>query len=84
MEKNDIPMIPKHQAEEQLFHMSRAIRCITIVAVAFAAAMVAAIIIFVNGYTSRTKDWLNTYAALQSRPAVTEATNGEIQQQPLP
>ena len=82
-EKNDVPMMPKHQAEAQMMHMSHALKCITIVAVAFAAAMVAAIIIFVNGYTSRTKDWLNTLAAMQGRPAAAEVQDG-IQQQPGP
>ena len=83
-EKNDVPMMPKHQAESQMMHMSHALKAITIVAVAFAAAMVAAIIVFVNGYTSRTKDWLNTITNLQQgRPAVTEAGDG-IQQQPDP
>ena len=52
--ENDVPMIPKHQAETMLMHMSWANRNMMIVAVAFAAAMVAAIIIFVNGYTART------------------------------
>ena len=75
---DNIPMVPKHQAEEALYHMSRAIRAIVIIACVFAAAIVAAIIIFVNGYTSRTKDWLTTYAQLQGRPAVTEVTDGEI------
>ena len=81
--KNDIPMIPKHQAESMIIHMSRTLKYITIVSVAFAMAMVAAIIIFVNGYTARTKDWLNTLASMQGKPAVTEAIDG-IQQQPDP
>ena len=76
---DNIPMIPKHQAEETLYHMSRAIRAIVIVSCVFAAAIVAAIIIFVNGYTSRTKDWLYTYSQLQ-RQVVVEVTDGEIHQ----
>ena len=78
--EDKIPTVPKHQAEEALYHMSRAIHAIVIVACVFATAIVAAIIIFVQGYTSRTKDWLNTYAQLQGRPAVTEVTDGEIHQ----
>ena len=77
--KNDIPMIPKHQAEAQMLHLCRAMRYITIVSVAFAAAITIAILIFVNGYTSRTKDWLNTLAAMQGKTAVTEVQDG-IQQ----
>ena len=81
--KNDVPMIPKHQCESILMHMSWAVKSMAMVAIVFAMAMVAAIIIFVNGYTSRTKDWLNTIAQLQAKPAVTEVSDG-IQQQPSP
>lgn len=81
---NDVPMIPKHQAEEALFHMSRAIRSIVIVSVTSALALVVAIIIFVNGYTSRTKDILETFIQMQQRPAVTEAIDGTIQQSSVP
>ena len=83
MSEKEIPMVPKHHAEAQMMHMSHALKYMTIVAVAFAAAMVAAIIVFVNGYTSRTKDWLTTITNLQAKPAVTEAGDG-IQQQPDP
>ena len=81
--ENDVPMIPKYQAESMMIHMGRANRSIVIVAVTFAVAMVAAIIVFVSGYTSRTKDWLNTLTNLQNGSAVMEVQNG-IQQQPGP
>lgn len=84
MEKqNDVPMIPKHEAESMMVHMEIANRNMMIVAIAFAVALVAAIVIFVNGYTSRTKDWLNTYAQLRNQTAVQEVADG-IQQQPAP
>ena len=82
-EKNDTPMVPKHWAEMMMMHMSRAIRNMTIGFIVGFVAMVIMAYIFVTGYTSRTKDWLNTYAALQGQPAVTEVENG-IQQQPDP
>ena len=81
MEKNDVPMIPKYQAETMLMHLSRANRNMMIVIIAVCAAMVVMAYIFVSGYTSRTKDWLNTLAGLQGAPAVTEVDDG-IQQQP--
>ena len=84
VKRNDIPMIPKYQAEKEMMHMSKAIKNITIVSVSFAVAFVIAILIFVNGYTSRTKDWLNTLAAMQRTPAATEETRDGIQQQPGP
>ena len=80
-EKDDVPMIPKYQAETMLMHLSRANRNMMIVIIAVCVAMVVMAYIFVSGYTSRTKDWLNTLAGLQGNTAVTEVDNG-IQQQP--
>ena len=82
-EEDDVPMIPKHEAETVWMHLSRTNRNMTVAIVAVCVAMVAMAYIFVTGYTSRTKDWLNTYAALQGKPAVTEVDNG-IQQQSSP
>ena len=82
-EKNDVPMIPKYQAETMLMHLSRANRNMMIVIIAVCVAMVLMAYIFVSGYTSRTKDWLNTLAGLQGNTAVTEVDDG-IQQQPSP
>ena len=82
-EKNETPMIPKHQAETMMLHLEMANRNIAIVAIVSVLAMVAAIIIFVSGYTSRTKDWLNTLATLQGNLAVTEVADG-VHEQPSP
>ena len=82
-QKDDVQMMPKYQAETMMMHMSRANRNMAIVIIAVCAAMVAMAYIFVTGYTSRTKDWLNTLAGMQGTPAVTEVNDG-IQQQPDP
>ena len=89
MSEKDIPMIPKHQAEKEMMHMSWAIKCIVLISVMFCITIGTCVYIFVNGYTSRTKDWLNTFNNLLRNPAVTEAINEEeaagiIQQYPLP
>ena len=81
--ERDVPMMPKHQAETMMMHMSRANRNMTIVIIAVCLAMVLMAYIFVSGYTSRTKDWLNTLAGMQGKPAAAEVQNG-IQQQPDP
>ena len=81
---NDVPMMPRYQAEEQMMHMSRANRNMMIVIICVCISMVAMAYIFVTGYTARTKDWLNTLAGLQGRPAVTEVQDDGIQQQPGP
>ena len=75
-EKENIPMVPKYQAEEMAMHLGRANRNMMIVVIAVCVAMVAMVVIFVNGYTSRTKDWLNTLTQIQSKTAITEVTDG--------
>jgi hypothetical protein len=70
--KNDVPMIPEHKAESMLMHMGRANRNIAIVSVALGLIMLLMAYIFVTGYTSRTKDWLNTLSTLQSKIAEVE------------
>ena len=87
--KEDIPMVPKHQAQAQMMHMSWTIRWLVIAITIGFLCMVGMAYIFVNGYTSRTKDWLNTYRELSNNPAITEVTNeenqtGDIQQLPIP
>ena len=87
--KNDIPMIPKHQAEKQMMHMSWTVRWLVIGIIIGFVCMVFMAYIFVTNYTSRTKDWLNTYNMILNRPATAEAVNeeettGVIQQSPFP
>ena len=79
----DVPVVPKHWAEMIMMHHSRDIRAVVRGFLVAFALMVIMAWIFVTGYTSRTKDWLNTLAGMQGKPAVTEVENG-IQQQPDP
>ena len=88
-EKNDVPMIPKHQAESEIMHMSYAMKVILTIVVVFCITIAVCVYIFVNGYTSRTKDWLNTFDNLQKHYASVEAENekeeaGNIQQLQIP
>lgn len=57
---DETPMIPKHQHQAEMMHSSRAIRSIMLVSISAFLAMVIMAYIFVTGYTSRTKDILNT------------------------
>ena len=82
-ENDDVPMIPKHQAENQLMHMSWAVRKIVEVAIAGFITVIIAILIFVSSYNARTKDWLNTFDNLLQKVTVTEAGD-DIQQQTPP
>ena len=81
--EDDIPMVPKHWAEMMMMHHSKDIRAVVRGFIIAFALMVIMAWIFINGYTSRTKDWLNTLAGMQGKTAVTEVENG-IQQQPDP
>lgn len=58
--KDEVPMIPKHQHQAEMMHITRAIKLVVIVSVSAFVAMVLMAFIFVSGYTSRTKDILNT------------------------
>ena len=80
---DDIPMVPKHWAEMIMMHHSKDMRAVVRGFIIAFALMVIMAWIFVSGYTSRTKDWLNTYANLRESTAVTEVEHG-IQQQPDP
>ena len=59
-EIHEVPTIPKHQHQSEMMHMSRAIKFIVIVSLSAFVSMVIMAFIFVSGYTSRTKDILNT------------------------
>ena len=75
----DVPMIPKHQAETDKMHLSWAVKCIMTVSITALLTVAVCVYIFVNGYTSRTKDWLNTFNNLLQNSAVTEVAD-DIQQ----
>ena len=86
-ERKDVPMVPKHQAQAEMMHMSWTVRWLIVaIAIAF-ICMVAQAYIFVSSYTARTDKWLKTYDQLVSQ--ITEALNekepsGAVQQLPLP
>lgn len=84
MSEKEIPMIPKHQAEKQMMHMSWTIRWLVIAVVIGFLCMVGMAYIFVNGYSSRTKDWLGTYNKLVTEVANEKAETAVIQQSPVP
>lgn len=89
MSDNEIPMIPKHQAESQMMHMSRTNRWLVIAIIIGFIGMVLQAYIFVSSYTSRTERWLKTYNDLVNRYAVTEVADekektGIVQQSPFP
>lgn len=70
---DNVPMIPKHQHQAEMMHMSRAVKAVVIIALSAFVAMVIMAYIFVTGYTSRTKDILNT----QNNLRVVEVTNAQ-------
>ena len=74
-EKENMPMIPQHQAETTFMHLSWANRRMLIALVCVCVTFIITILTFVIGYTIREKNWLNTITSMQGRPAVTEVTD---------
>ena len=88
-EKTEVPMIPKHQAQAEMMHMSWTIRWLVVGVIIGFICMLIQAVVFVSSYTSRTEKWLKTYDVLVNRLSYTEAANekeetGVIQQSPLP
>ena len=88
-EKNDVPMIPKHQAQAQMMHMSWTIRWLVVAIIIGFLCMLGMAWVFVTSYTSRTERWLRTYDELVNRTHITEEANekdttGNIQQLQIP
>ena len=82
MEEN-VPMIPKHQAEAQMMHMSWTVRWLVIGIVIGFLCMVGMAYIFVNAYNTRTEKCIGAYTRL------TEVLNekeeaGAVQQLQIP
>lgn len=75
-DRKEVPMIPKHQHQSEMMHMSRAIKAILVISVSAFLAMVIMAFIFVSGYTSRTKDILNTINNLKIY-TIEEQYNGQ-------
>ena len=87
--QNEIPMIPKHQHQAEMMHMSWTIRWLIIGIIVGFMCMLIQAYVFVTSYTSRTERWLTTYNELVSHMNVTEETNekepaGNIQQLQIP
>ena len=86
-QRENVPMIPKHQAEKSMMHMSWTIRWLVIGIIIGFLCMVGMSYIFVSSYTSRTERWLNTYNDLVA--TITEVKNekeetGIVQQLQVP
>ena len=90
MEEKKVPMVPKYQAERDKVYHTKMTRymliAVALIVIGFsifavcmvkqANCMVKQADIFVTGYNSRTKDWLNTIRELQGSAAVTEVIDG--------
>ena len=88
-ENKEVPMIPKHQHQADMMHMSWTIRWLVVGIIVGFICMLVQAYVFVMNYTSRTERWLQTYNELANRIGITEVTNeknktGDIQQLPLP
>ena len=80
----EIPMVPKHQAEAQMMHMSWTIRWLIIGIVIGFICMVIQAYIFVTSYNTRTERWLNSYNTLVTEVLNEKEEAGIVQQLPIP
>ena len=88
-DKKEVPMVPKHQAQAEMMHMSWTIRWLVVGITIGFICMVIMAYIFVSSYNNRTEKWLKTYDALVNRKQYTEVANeknetGTVQQSALP
>ena len=79
----DVPMMPQHQAETTYLHLSWANRRMLIALICVCATFIATIIIFVNGYTTRERNWQETIKSMWENSPVTGVDYG-IHEQPSP
>ena len=85
MEKEATPMIPQHQAETTFMHLSWANRRMLIALIRVCATFIATIIIFVNGYTTRERNWQETIKSMWQHSPDAEVDDGTgIHEQPFP
>ncbi len=82
-EAKETPMIPQHQAETTFMHLSWANRRMLIALICVCATFIATIIIFVNGYTTRERNWQETIKTMWQTSPNAEVTDG-IYKQPSP
>ena len=82
--EKDIPMIPKHQAEAQMMHMSWTVRWLVIGIVIGFVCMLVQAYIFVTSYTSRTERWLETYNSVITEVLNEKEKTGVVQQYEIP
>ena len=84
----EIPMIPQHQAETTFMHLSWANRRMLIALICVCATFIATIVIFVNGYTTRERNWQETVKSMwqnsQNSPNAEVDDGTGIHKQPSP
>jgi hypothetical protein len=75
--ENEVPMVPRFQAENTIMHLGYANRRMLIALVTVCLTFLLTITVFVFGYTIREKNWLDTL----TRVTNVEVTDG-VHQQP--
>lgn len=76
MNEKEVASIPRFAHEAAMEHYNTANKRMLIALISICITFVLTIIIFVWGYTVRTKNWLDTIRAMQNPPIV-EVQNGD-------
>lgn len=80
----ETPMIPQHQAETTFMHLSWANRRLLIALIAVCLTFIITIVVFVNGYTIRERNWQNTIKSICLQTPAAEVAADGIHEQPAP
>lgn len=75
MEEKDCPVVNRFEADKAIMHLNFANRRMLIALIIVCITFIVTIIVFVNGYTAREKNWLDTIANMNRTP-VTEVSDG--------
>lgn len=76
MSEKEVASIPRFAHEAAMEHYNTANKRMLIAIIAICVTFILTIVIFVWGYTIRTKNWLDTIRAMQTPPIV-EVQNGD-------
>lgn len=79
---NETPMIPAHQAETTFMHLSWSNRRMLIALLAVCLTFIITIVVFVNGYTIRERNWQETIKSLWEHSQNAEDGDDGIHEQP--
>lgn len=75
--EKEVASIPRFAHEAAMEHYNTANKRMLIAIISICITFILTIVIFVVGYTIRTKNWLDTICSMQQSPPVVEVQRGD-------